>query len=209
MGNSSSSCLAQSQQPPPTGKVVILSNGAVHEFHQPLTVAELMLEHPQHVVVEFKPSAKQQAPRSKKPSPLPADTWLDTKNVYLVVPVRNKGRPMAAVTLSSEQVQRLVTRSGNSSMMTKLKHCMSLSKVVVPYVVATGKMCRALKKDCVEECLLNAKRRPKAKDDECLIDDTSSDYFRCRMSAGRGWRPSLDTILEMNVEKRVSHWLHY
>ncbi|KAL0371525.1 UNVERIFIED_CONTAM: hypothetical protein Sangu_0470600 [Sesamum angustifolium] len=51
-----------------TGKV-ILSNGVVFTYDKPLTVAELMLEHPQQVVVEFQPVV------NGKPTPTGIRSW--------------------------------------------------------------------------------------------------------------------------------------
>ncbi|XP_034228801.1 uncharacterized protein LOC117637868 isoform X2 [Prunus dulcis] len=77
-----------------TGKV-ILSDGSVHQFNKPLTVAELMLEHPQQVVVEFGAAVSE-----KRPTPLPADMKLDKKKIYLMLPMK-RGKP---VSLSSQEI---------------------------------------------------------------------------------------------------------
>ncbi|KAL9670230.1 hypothetical protein QQ045_007781 [Rhodiola kirilowii] len=175
-----------------TSGKVILPNGAVRDFHQPLTVAELMLEHPQHVMVEYKKSLAKG--RSTKPSPLPADAWLDTKNVYLMVPVR-KGKLMGSVTLSPKEVHELVTKANSNLMQMKLKVFISFPK-----------MCSFMRKECVEECLLKRKRL-RGEESVAEIWEEMPEYYNRRVS-GRGWRPSLDTIIEKNGEKKLSHWLY-
>ncbi|PNX91763.1 hypothetical protein L195_g047897, partial [Trifolium pratense] len=70
-----------------TGKVIFL-DGSVHEFDEQITVAELMMDHPQKVVVEF-----QSAVNQKRPTPLPADKKLEMKKIYLMLPVK-QGKPI-------------------------------------------------------------------------------------------------------------------
>ena len=65
-----------------TGKIVYW-DGSVQEFDEPLTVAELMLEHPQQVVLDFHSAVKE-----KRPTPLPADEKLEMKKTYVMVPVK-------------------------------------------------------------------------------------------------------------------------
>ncbi|XP_038692910.1 uncharacterized protein LOC119990855 [Tripterygium wilfordii] len=65
------------------GKAV-LSDGSIHEFDKPLTVAELMMEHPQQLVVE--------------------QNALDLKKVYVMLPVK-RGKP---VPLPAEQAHRIL-----------------------------------------------------------------------------------------------------
>lgn len=59
--------------------------------------SELMLEHPQQVVVEFKSGSD----KKHRSAPLPADRVLDTKIVYLMVSMR-QGRPMLCTDLATD-----------------------------------------------------------------------------------------------------------
>ncbi|KAE8685184.1 hypothetical protein F3Y22_tig00111100pilonHSYRG00158 [Hibiscus syriacus] len=97
MGNyiTTATCL-----PSDTAGKVILWDGSVQEFSCPLEAAELMLEHPQQVVVEFNATINQ-----KRPIPLPADHKLDVKKIYVMLPVR-RGKP---ITLSSEEARRVLS----------------------------------------------------------------------------------------------------
>ncbi|KAJ6343738.1 hypothetical protein OIU76_005478 [Salix suchowensis] len=98
MGN----CITRHNSSSSAGRV-ILSDGSVFEFDKPLTVAELMLEHPQQVVVEFHSYLTE-----KRPAPLPADKKLETK-LYLMLPMK-RGKPAP---LSSEEAKRVLS-SANS-----------------------------------------------------------------------------------------------
>ena len=80
------------------GKIVMW-DGSVQEIEQPLTVAELMLEHPEQVVVELHSAVKQ-----KRATPLPADNKLETNKVYLMLPIK-RGKPVG---LSGEDTRRIL-----------------------------------------------------------------------------------------------------
>nr|GEW17682.1 hypothetical protein [Tanacetum cinerariifolium] len=79
---------------------VLLTDGTIHEYKKPLAVAELMLEHPQQVVVEF-----QRLKNGTKPKPLPADMLLETNKVYMMIP-KKRGN-----SLSTEDARRLLLRA--------------------------------------------------------------------------------------------------
>lgn len=66
-----------------TGRVILL-NWTVHQYNKPLTVAELMLDYPQEVVVEFQSSVMNR----KRPCPLPVDKKLETHKVYIMLPMK-------------------------------------------------------------------------------------------------------------------------
>ena len=88
----------RSQRDNGTGKIVYW-DGSVQEFDKPLTAAELMLKHPQKMVVEFHSAVNQ-----KRPTPLPADEKLQMKKIYLMVPMK-PGKPLA---LNSEESRRIL-----------------------------------------------------------------------------------------------------
>ncbi|XP_052879201.1 uncharacterized protein LOC108479076 isoform X2 [Gossypium arboreum] len=98
MGNYLSAFICRPSDIAVVGKV-ILRDGTIQEFSWPLTVAELMLEHPQQVVVEYHAAVNE-----KKPVPLPADHKLDVAKVYVMLPVK-RGKP---TTLSSKEVRRVL-----------------------------------------------------------------------------------------------------
>ncbi|GKU86995.1 hypothetical protein SLEP1_g1458 [Rubroshorea leprosula] len=181
-----------------TGKVV-LWDGTVQEFDGSLTVAELMLEHPQQVVVEFHFSVV----RDKRPTPLPADKKLDVGKVYLMLAVK-RGKPAA---LSSEEAQRVLL-SANAVLQSRT--LLSSSKLL-PLFARIGPAVHAeqiqglpLQKEECEgerheevESVLGSSLESLEGRPECLN----------RQISGKGWKPSLDTIEEKKVKAKVSHWL--
>ncbi|KAL2239045.1 uncharacterized protein LOC105163055 [Sesamum indicum] len=182
-----------------TGKV-ILSDGAVFTYDKPLTVAELMLEYPQQVVVEFQPVVN-----GKKPTPLPADQKLDMKKLYLMLPVR-KGKPAV---LPSEEAKKLLART---NAMLKSKALLSYTGFLPLFV----RMCPAAggKHDAVFKETRKSLRKRKEEEEE---EGRKSDYFweilegrpefLSRQISGKGWKPSLDTIREKAVKAKVRHWM--
>lgn len=186
MGNS----LAISKQSNTTCKV-ILFDGSVEVFDKPLTVAELMLEHPQQVVVEF-----QTAISEKRPIPLPADKKLEMKKLYMMLPIKRTGKP---INLSSEEIQHALLLIRSKSFVSNLpkflplfaRTCSAMSNETQGFFVAP------IKKECyVTEF-----------DDGVLERLEAKPEYLSRTLSGKGWRPSLDTIKEKKVEKKVPHWL--
>ncbi|KAJ4727787.1 putative Multidrug resistance protein ABC transporter family protein [Melia azedarach] len=183
-----------------TGKV-ILRDGTVHEFDKPLTVAELMLEHPQQVVVELCSAVSE-----KRPNPLPADKKLEVKKVYVMIPMK-RGKPAS---LSSDEA-RQVLLSANSLL--RSRSLISSSKFLPLFAkicpAVTGEEHRFIQlqknKENVEEGRSVEFKFESEFLPECL--DGGPEYLSRQLS-GKGWKPSLDTIKEKKVEKKVSHWLY-
>ncbi|KAK1385042.1 Multidrug resistance protein ABC transporter family protein [Heracleum sosnowskyi] len=183
---------------PATGKV-ILSDGNVHVYDAPLTVAELMLEYQHQVVVEFK-----SASTGKKPSPLPADEKLDRRKLYIMLPVK-KGKPASLTSLESQQ---LLLRANN---VLRSPSFFSSTTGVLPFFV---KICPASRKWVADKNGHAAKRREELEGKNSLEKE---DYFEkmlemgsefmTRQVSGKGWKPSLDTIVEKGVKPKVRHWL--
>lgn len=169
-----------------TGKV-ILSDGSVHEFDKPITVAELMMEHPMEVVVEFKAHVSE-----NRPSPLPADKKLEMKKVYLMLPMR-RGKPAS---LSSNEA-RDVLLAANSV----LRSSTSTWRFLPLFCAAESeqRFVRLEKEETAE------RSREVGVVSECL--DGRPEYLSRQVSGKGTWKPSLDTIVEKKVEKKVSHWL--
>ncbi|OMO82074.1 hypothetical protein COLO4_23247 [Corchorus olitorius] len=199
MGNyiSSITCRPTSDM---AGKVV-LWDGSVQEFNWPLTAAELMLEHPQQVVVELHAAVKE-----KRPIPLPADQKLDMRKVYVMVPVK-RGKP---TTLSSDEARRVLL-SANSVL--RSKSLLTSSK----FLPLFSKICPANLEDIVGH------KFPLQKKENIVCETTNDDdhqEVRCLMEfnlpesiegrpeylnrqySGKGWKPTLDTIKEKKIEKK-------
>lgn len=191
MGNS-----APHRLPAAAGKV-ILSDGGVFTYDKPLTVAELMLEHPQEVVVEF-----QAVINGKKPTPLPADQKLEMKKLYLMLPIR-KGKPTP---LSSEEAQKLLA---NTNSLLKSKALLSFTGFLPLFVricPAVGGKHDAVSMDKRRYCLADRKEEEKKSDYFTEILEGRPEFL-CRQISGKGWKPSLDPIREKVVKAKVRHWI--
>ncbi|XVE77545.1 hypothetical protein DITRI_Ditri13aG0071800 [Diplodiscus trichospermus] len=177
---------------------VILWDGSMQKFSWPLTAAELMLEHPQQVVVEF-----HAAVHEKRPIPLPAHQKLEMKKVYVMLPLK-QGNP---TTLSSEDAHRVLL-SANSVLRSKplvsSSKFLSLLASICPAIniAEIGLRFPSQKKE-------NSCERPE--EVRCLTElfpeSVERPEYLSRQFSGKGWKPSLDTIKEKKVEKKVPHWL--
>lgn len=171
---------------------VILSDGGVLTYDEPLTAAELMLEHPQHVVVEFKPIAS-----GKKPAPLPADQKLEIRKTYLMLRIR-KGKP---IQLSPEDARRLILANA------ALKSNALLS--YTGFLPLFARICPAAEKR--PRCGGSHEREKAAAEDarlDCFAEILEGrPEFLSRQMSGKGWKPSLDPIREKAVKPKVRHWI--
>ncbi|KAL3348242.1 hypothetical protein AABB24_021750 [Solanum stoloniferum] len=184
--------------PQGTSKVVF-SDGTVHCYDKPLTVAELMLEHPQQMVVEFKPIAD-----GKRPIPLPADMKLKKNKAYIMLPIR-KGKPS---NLSSEEARKILTKT---SSMLKSK---SLLASYTGFLPVFARICPASLGNGRDHVLNSDKNLYLLnKEEEGSKHDYFSDIvegrpeFLSRQLSGKGWKPSLDTIKERSMQAKIRHWL--
>ncbi|KAJ7973047.1 Multidrug resistance protein ABC transporter family protein [Quillaja saponaria] len=178
-----------------TGKI-IQWDGSVQEFDKPLTVAELMLEHPQQVVVEFHSAMNQ-----KRPTPLPADNKLELKKIYLMIPMK-LGKPVG---LTSEETHHklLIVNS-----VLRSRFVLSSSR----FLPSFAWMCPA--KGCIRkstEKSMFQKKEETEKEAERYYNFTEflpevleagRPEYLSRQLSGKGWKPSLDTIKEKKAEKK-------
>ncbi|XP_059625596.1 uncharacterized protein LOC132268778 [Cornus florida] len=180
-----------------TSGKVILSDGTLHKYDTPLTVAELMLEYPQQVVVEF-----QSVLSDKRPSPLPADKKLEIDKVYIMLPMK-RGKP---ATLSSEESHHLLSRA---SSVLKSRSLLS-SSGFLPFF---ARICPATTRKG-NKFVLNRTKDSVERSEEASIPEFFPENFELerpeylsRQLSGKGWKPSLDTIKEKGVKRKVRHWL--
>ncbi|MED6118902.1 hypothetical protein PIB30_007064 [Stylosanthes scabra] len=186
-----------------TAKIVFW-DGSIHDFHQPLTVAELMLEHPNQVVVEFDSALIN---KQKKLIPLPADKNLEMNKLYLMLPIK-KGKPVSLTGPHSRHILLAV----NSALRSKEIVC---SSRVIPWLasLAAGEGGRRGRRR--EEEVQTKEETVRYEFSEFLMPEMClegmmmrPEYLSRQLSAGsRGWRPSLDTIKEKKIEKKLNHWL--
>ncbi|GMN52324.1 hypothetical protein TIFTF001_021469 [Ficus carica] len=199
MGNSISQTRTNSTA---TGKV-ILWDGSVHEFDKPLTVAELMLEHPQQAVVEFQPAVA-----GKRPKPLPADKKLETKRVYVMLPMK-RGK---AAALSPDDIRRVLLAANTalrSRQFYSVKFLPMFARICPAVSVAAPKKEEEWSETTTTSFIEEEKIRYVSLESFSLeLEGESRPEYLSRQLSGRGWKPSLDTIEEkIKVEKRVSYWL--
>ncbi|KAL7582187.1 hypothetical protein Lser_V15G41520 [Lactuca serriola] len=181
---------------------VILPDGTVEEYTKPVTVAELMLDHPQQLVVEF-----QTLTNGRTLKPLPADTKLENNRVYMMLPMR-RGKPVGPGAMSSEELLlRANTVLNSDSFVTAYTGFLPLFARMCPAAVI-----KSSKKKEKEEKLsaLPVMVKPAGLLDLGEMDSEGrADYYFSRQLSGKGsWKPSLDTIKEKGVKAKIRHWLH-
>ncbi|KAI4304535.1 hypothetical protein MLD38_040031 [Melastoma candidum] len=173
---------------------VVLWDGTVLHFDDPVTAAELMMDHPQQVVVEFDPSTMS---TSKRPTPLPADCMLDVRKVYLMLPVKG-GKPAS---LSSEAARRVL-----SSASAVLGTRSLLPSTNSRFLLLLAGMCTA-RAQANEEVIHRKDVCTKLEDLKATtVTDmgyTGGPEYLSRQISGKGWKPSLDTIVEKKVKNKA------
>ncbi|XP_058740447.1 uncharacterized protein LOC131612701 [Vicia villosa] len=175
---------------------IIHYDGSLQELDQPITAAELMLEHPKHVVVEFHSALNQ-----KKPTPLPADKNLEMNKKYVMVPMK-PGKPVG---LKAEDCRRILSVVNSSIDSSNYLMC---SQGFVPWLV------RFLKKrnEAIGEVEKSLEMNGEERFEFCeflpeMMEERGEYLNLSRQLSGKGWKPSLDTIKEKKVKKKVSGWL--
>ncbi|XP_057440699.1 uncharacterized protein LOC130732724 [Lotus japonicus] len=172
-----------------TGKIVYC-DGSVQEFDQPLTVAELMLEHPQQVVVEFHSALNHQ----KRPTPLPADKKLEMKKTYVMLPMK-RGKPVG---LSGEDCHRVLSIV-NSSLHSNYLMCSGF----LPWIARVFKT-ESPANGVAETLQIKEERYDFSEFLPEMIEERPE--YMSRQLSGKEWKPSLDTIKEKKIKKKLSRW---
>ncbi|XP_061353192.1 uncharacterized protein LOC133297970 [Gastrolobium bilobum] len=179
-----------------TGKVVHW-DGSVQEFDQPITVAELMLENPQKVVVEFHSAMNQ-----RKPTPLPADKKLEMRKIYVMLPVK-RGKPVGLSGEDSRRILFIVNSALNSKYLMRSTGFLPwLARLWQNRNTTIGEAKMLQRKEDME----NTEERY---DFSELLEEVieGRPEYLSRQLSGKGWKPSLDTIKEKKVKRKLSHWL--
>ncbi|KAL5210641.1 hypothetical protein ABZP36_006264 [Zizania latifolia] len=177
------------------GGKVVMADGSVRALSEPVSVAELMMDHPRHFVVDVR-DLQQRRQQQKgngaagKVTPLPADHVLGAGGVYVLLPA-TRGK------VSAEEARRALTASRSlarsRSMPGGLRRKLSSKKTresdgddANGAANRTAETATAARPDGFEE------HRPE---------------FLSRELSCKGWKPNLITIEERVVPKKVSHWL--
>lgn len=160
-----------------------------------------MLEHPQQAVVEF-----QAAVTGKRPTPLPADKKLDTKKIYVMIPIK-RGK---AAALSSDEIHRVLLIA-NSVLRKHSVNFLPLFARICPVDYAGLGVLMARKEKKLERTMVIEEKTTYVPLESFLQEglDERPEHLS-RQFSGRGWKPSLDTIEEMitvDHQRKVSHWL--
>ncbi|KAM0954435.1 hypothetical protein DsansV1_C01g0011001 [Dioscorea sansibarensis] len=170
------------------GKLVLL-DGTVHRFEDRVSVAELMLDHPQQCVAELQLVSSGGTPKAM---PLPADHWLDPKKVYVMLPISGN----KAATLDKARRILSVTRSVFRSQ--------SFPMIGGAFIAGLANKEKQFRKEDKED----------GKQEKGSVLEWSPEVFEerpeflSRQFSSKGWRPGLGTIEEKELEmKKVPHWL--
>ncbi|KAI6674545.1 hypothetical protein NL676_002451 [Syzygium grande] len=204
-------------QPRPTS-IVLLYDGSTREFEDPPTVAELMLDHPRHVVVEFRSAID----GTRRPTALPADQTLEAKKLYIMLPMTNKlqrhnhgsssGGGNKLPPLSAEESRRFLSMANSA-----LRSHSYNSKPKAAFMPVLARVCananghtsgdqrssssslgRAVSSK--EEKEAHSEERHVREFREIMLESSNGMVMLSRQVSGKAWRPSLEAIMEKNLE---------
>ena len=178
-----------------------MADGSVRALSEPVSVAELMMDHPRHFVVDAR-VLKEQGRREQqqqhqsggaKVAPLPADHVLGAGGVYVLLPA-TRGKVSAEEARRALSAARSLVRSRS---MPGLRR--KLSTVVHEEAASDVSAQREATTDPPEEAEAVA-ARPDGFEEH-------RPEFLSRELSSKGWKPSLRTIEERVAPKKTPHWL--
>uniref|UniRef100_A0A0E0KCQ5 Uncharacterized protein n=1 Tax=Oryza punctata TaxID=4537 RepID=A0A0E0KCQ5_ORYPU len=187
------------------GGKVVMADGSVRALSEPVSVAELMMDHPRHFVVDARNLQRRKGkagapPPGGKVAPLPADHVLGAGGVYVLLPATTRGK------VSAEEARRALTASRSlersRSMPGRLRRKLSSKKMTQE---ADNDADASENRAAAAE----AERREETAAAAAAPDgfEEHRPEFLSRELSSRGWKPSLITIEERVAPKKVSHWL--
>ncbi|VVB06960.1 unnamed protein product [Arabis nemorensis] len=190
-----------------SGKVV-LSDGRVQNLEEETTVAEIMLENPQHVVVEFDPSSisfnvrgrrnNDKKTVKKKLSPLPADKTLEHGKIYLVLPAKRSGGGTTAKLSSSAAMTSEEIRKMLFSATAMVRSSFSYYDGILPWF--TTRSSYNISNHPAADVVVAATSVGRL---EAETEEEERPEFLSRQLSGRGWKPSLDPIKEKKAKMKI------
>uniref|UniRef100_A0A453ALH4 Uncharacterized protein n=4 Tax=Triticinae TaxID=1648030 RepID=A0A453ALH4_AEGTS len=149
------------------GGKIVLPDGSVRALGgETVSVAELMVEHPRHFVVDARLAA---SGGGAKVAALPADHLLDGAGVYVVLPA-TRGR------VSADEARRALTTSRLLA------------------------RCRSMPASAQEQ-------RGEAAPLLGGLGDQQPEFLSQELTRSGPWKPSLKTIEERVLPRKVPHWL--
>ena len=203
-----------------SGGKVVMADGSVRALSEPVSVAELMMDHPRHFVVDarvLKELGRREHHHHKnnqhqhqhqqgggaKVAPLPADHVLGAGGVYVLLPA-TRGKVSADEARRALSAARSLARSRS---MPGLRRKLSSSPKNGRRAEATG-----AEKPAQREA--TAAGSPEDEDEDEAEAARPADGFEehrpeflSRELSSRGWKPSLRTIEERVLPKKTPHWL--
>ncbi|KAM3313773.1 hypothetical protein ACQJBY_032966 [Aegilops geniculata] len=180
-----------------SGGKVVMADGSVRALSEPVSVAELMMDHPRHFVVDARllQQRKGGAGGASRVAPLPADHVLGAGGVYVLLPA-TRGK------VSAEEARRVLTASRSlarsRSMPGGLRRKLSSRK--------SREADDADRSAKNEAAVAEMERREETAATADGFDEHRPEFLSRELSC-RGWKPSLNTIEERVIPKKVSHWL--
>ncbi|XP_020152550.1 uncharacterized protein [Aegilops tauschii subsp. strangulata] len=179
-----------------SGGKVVMADGSVRALSEPVSVAELMMDHPRHFVVDARLLQQRKgAGGACKVAPLPADHVLGAGGVYVLLPA-TRGK------VSAEEARRVLTASRSlarsRSMPGGLRRKLSSRK--------SREADDADRSAKNEAAVAEMERREETAATADGFDEHRPEFLSRELSC-RGWKPSLNTIEERVIPKKVSHWL--
>ncbi|CAN6289687.1 unnamed protein product [Urochloa humidicola] len=205
MGNLVSAGAASAAAASGGGKVV-MADGSVRALSEPVSVAELMMDHPRHFVVDARvlkelgrreQRHQQGGGGGAKVAPLPADHVLGAGGVYVLLPA-TRGKVSADEARRALSAARSLARSRS---MPGLRRKLSSRKEREE--AAADEPAPAQREAAA------AAESPEEEADAARPDvfEEHRPEFLSRELSSRGWKPSLRTIEERVAPKRMPHWL--
>ncbi|KAL5218301.1 hypothetical protein ABZP36_018985 [Zizania latifolia] len=186
------------------GGKVVMADGSVRALSEPVSVAELMMDHPRHFVVDARDLQQRQPQKGKGPAgkvvPLPADHVLGAGGVYVLLPA-TRGK------VSAEEARRALTASRSLPRSRSMPGGMRRKLLSKKTRNRDGDgATNGSTNPPAAVAVAEAERR---EDSEARPDgfEEHRPEFLSRELSCKGWKPSLITIEERVAPQKVSHWL--